>query len=105
MFIGAALYPTFTYGDDPKKWVPDEAGAKALKDSTNGHREALWKQLDAVAWFLGERFSALDLYCGVMVYWRPGRKWFDANAPKIMAIAKRAAALDAVAPVIAKSFG
>ena len=108
VFIVAALYPTFTYGDDPKKWVPDEAGAKALKDSTNGHREALWKQLDAVAgspWFLGERFSALDLYCGVMVYWRPGRKWFDANAPKIMAIAKRAAALDAVAPVIAKSFG
>jgi len=108
VFIVAALYPTFTYGDDPRKWVPGEDGAKALKESTNRHRESLWKQLDAVAgapWFLGNSFSALDLYCAVMVYWRPGRKWFDANAPKIRAIAKRAAALDAVAPVIAKNFG
>jgi len=108
VFIVAALYPTFTYGDDPRKWVPGEDGAMALKESTNRHRESLWKQLDAVAgapWFLGNSFSALDLYCAVMVYWRPGRKWFDANAPKIMAIAKRAAALDAVAPVIAKNFG
>jgi len=108
VFIVAALYPTFTYGDDPRKWVPGEDCAMALKESTNRHRESLWKQLDAVAgapWFLGNSFSALDLYCAVMVYWRPGRKWFDANAPKIMAIAKRAAALDAVAPVIAKNFG
>jgi len=108
VFIVAALYPTFTYGDDPKKWVPDEEGAKALKESTNRHRESLWKQLDGVAgspWFLGDTFSALDLYCAVMVHWRPGRKWFDANAPRIMAIAKRATALDAVAPVIARSFG
>jgi GST-like protein len=108
VFLVAALYPTFTYGDDPKKWVPGEEGAKALKESTNRHREDLWKQLDGVAgspWFLGDTFSALDLYCAVMVHWRPGRKWFDANAPRIMAIAKRAAALDAVAPVIARNFG
>lgn len=107
VFIVAALYPTFTYGDDPRKWVPDEAGAKMLKDSTNRHRENLWKELDSVAgspWFLGDRFSALDLYCAVMVHWRPGRKWFDANAPKVMAIARRAAELPAVAPVIAKNF-
>ena len=108
VFIVAALYPTFTYGDDPKKWVADEAGSKMLRDSTNRHREALWKELEAAAgspWFLGERMSALDLYFASMIYWRPGRKWFDANAPKMAAIAKRAAALDAVAPVIAKNFG
>jgi GST-like protein len=108
VFIVAALYPTFTYGDDPKKWVADEAGSKMLRDSTNRHREALWKELEAAAgspWFLGERMSALDLYFASMIYWRPGRKWFDANSPKIAAIAKRAAALDAVAPVIAKNFG
>ena len=107
VFIVAALYPTFAYGDEPKKSVPDEDGAKALKESTNRHRENLWKQLDTVAgapWFLGSSFSALDLYCAAMVYWRPGRKWFDANAPKIMAIAKKAAELPAVAQVIAKNF-
>ena len=107
VFIVAAIYPTFTYGDDPKKWVPDEQGSKMLRESTNRHREALWKQLEAAAgtpWFLGERMSALDLYLASMVYWRPGRKWFDASAPKLSAIAKRAAALDAVAPVIKKNF-
>jgi GST-like protein len=107
VFLIAAVYPTFTYGDDPKKWVADEEGSKMLRESTNRHREALWKQLDAAAgspWFLGERMSALDLYFASMVYWRPGRKWFDANAPKIAAIAKQAAGLDAVAPVIARNF-
>jgi GST-like protein len=107
VFIVAAIYPTFTYGDDPKKWVASEEGSKQLRESTNVHREALWKQLDAAAgspWFLGERFSALDLYIAFEVYWRPGRKWFDANAPKVSAIATRAAALDAVAPVIRKNF-
>src|SRR5947199_4651551 len=61
VFVVAALYPTFTYGDEPKKWVPDEEGSKMLRDTTNRHREALWKALDAVAGspsFLGERFSA-----------------------------------------------
>ncbi len=107
VFIVAAIYPTFTYGDDPKKWVADEEGSKMLRESTNRHREALWKQMESVAgapWFLGERFSAIDLYLAFEVYWRPGRKWFDANAPKISAIAKKAAALDAVAPVIARHF-
>jgi GST-like protein len=107
VFIVAALYPTFTYGDEPKKWVPGEEGSKMLRESTNRHRENLWKQLEdaaAAPWFLGDKFSALDLYCAVMVHWRPGRKWFEANTPKIMAIAKKAGALDTVAPVIAKSF-
>jgi GST-like protein len=108
VFLIAAVYPTFTYGDDPKKWVADEAGSKMLRESTNLHREAMWKQMEAVAgspWFLGGRMSALDLYFASMVYWRPGRKWFEANAPKISAIAKKAGALDAVAPVIARHFG
>ena len=55
-------------------------------------------------WFLGERFSALDLYLAAMTRWRPGVLWFAKRTPKIAAIAKRAAALDAVAPVIARNF-
>jgi GST-like protein len=108
VFLIAAVYPTFTYGDEPKKWVPAEEGAKELRESTNRHREALWRQLEGEArspWFLGERFSALDLYLAAMTFWRPGRKWFEGNTPKIAAIAKGAAALPAVAPVIARNFG
>ena len=40
-----------------------------------------------------------------MTRWRPGVLWFAKHAPKLVAIAKRAAALDAVAPVIARNFG
>jgi GST-like protein len=108
VFLVAAIYPTFTYGDDPGKWVANEEGAKQLKESTDRHREACWLQVESVAgepWFLGERFSAIDLYLAVMTRWRPGILWFAKRTPKIAAIAKRAAALDAVAPVIARNFG
>jgi GST-like protein len=107
VFLVAAVYPTFTYGDDPRKWVADEAGAKILRESTDRHREALWQQVEAAAgspWFLGERWSALDLYVAVMTRWRPGILWFAKRTPKLAAIAKRAAAMDAVAPVIARNF-
>jgi GST-like protein len=107
VFLVAAVYPTFTYGDDPRKWVADEAGAKLLRESTDRHREALWQQVEAAAgspWFLGERWSALDLYVAVMTRWRPGILWFAKRTPKLAAIAKRAAAMDAVAPVIARNF-
>src|SRR5512142_1592695 len=98
VFLVAAVYPTFTYGDDPRKWVPDEEGAKELRASTDRHREACWLQLESVAgepWFLGGRRSALDLYVAVMTRWRPGILWFAKRTPKLVAIAKKAAALDA----------
>jgi GST-like protein len=108
VFTIAALYPTWTYGDDPKKWVADEAGSKMLRASTDEHRKKLWMQVEAQAkgpWFLGEQFSALDLYIASMTRWRPGILWFAKNTPKLVEIAKRATALPAVAPVMARNFG
>ncbi|HZZ92666.1 MAG TPA: glutathione S-transferase family protein [Usitatibacter sp.] len=108
VFTVAALYPTWTYGDEPAKWVIDEAGAKQLRDSTDEHRRTLWKYVEqqvSAPWFLGERMSALDLYLAAMTRWRPGILWFAKNAPKITAIAKRASELPAVAPVMARNFG
>jgi GST-like protein len=107
-FLVAAVYPTFTYGDEPAKWVEDTQGSKQLRESTDRHRETLWRQLEEAAqspWFLGERMCALDLYLAVMTRWRPGRKWFVANTPKVVAIAEKVAALPAVAPVLKKNFG
>jgi GST-like protein len=51
----------------------------------------LWKQLEgevAGPWFLGERFSALDLYVGIMTRWRPGREWFAESCPRLHALAE-----------------
>lgn len=107
-FLVAALYPTFTYGDEPAKWVADEAGAKQLRESTDAHRKALWEQVEAAAgapWFLGERFTALDLYIAVMTRWRPGRKWFEAHTPKLLAISQKTAATPKVAAVMQRNFG
>jgi GST-like protein len=107
MFIVAALYPTWTYGDDPPKWVPHADGAKQLREGTDRHRKLLWAQVEQAArgpWFLGERFSAIDLYIAVMTRWRPGRKWFEANTPKLVAIAQRTAATAGVADVLKRNF-
>ena len=107
VFIVAALYPTWTYGDDPPKWVADAGGAKQLRESTDRHRKALWAQVEQAAgtpWFLGERFSAIDLYLAVMSHWRPGRKWWKAEVPKLLAAAEAAIAKPEVGKLIARAF-
>ena len=107
VFLIAAVYPTYTYGDEPAKWVRDEAGAKQLREATDEHRKALWKQIEreaATPWFLGERRSALDLYLAVMTRWRPGRKWFAENTPKVVAIAEKAATLPGVKEALKRNF-
>jgi len=104
-FLVAAVYPTFTYGDEPATWTA--SGADELRRSTDDHRMALWRQLEAVAgapWFLGERFSALDLYVGVMVRWRPGRPWFAAHCPKLDAIGTATEARSEVRAVWSANF-
>lgn len=86
-FLVTAIYPTFTYGDEPQKWVGD--AGPALKESTLAHRKRLWQFLDGVAkdgkHFLG-KFSAIDLYLAAMTRWTPGRDWFAQHAPKLHAI-------------------
>jgi GST-like protein len=108
VFIVAALYPTWTYGDEPAKWVPDTQGAKQLRESTDAHRKVLWQQVEnegAVGpWFLGERLSALDLYVAAMARWRPGLAWFARHTPKLMAIAQKTSATAWVADVMKRNF-
>jgi GST-like protein len=107
VFLVAALYPTFTYGDDPKRWASDEAAGKHLRAATDEHREKLWRYFAAQnpckPWVLGETFSALDLYVAVMTAWRPGHAWFMEQAPALMKIAERVAAMDQLRPVWANN--
>ncbi|MBK7974577.1 MAG: glutathione S-transferase [Deltaproteobacteria bacterium] len=108
VFLNAAVYPTFTYGDDPLRWVEgDEPSAARLRRSTDAHREKLLTWLDREVvrepWFLGERFSALDVYLWTISLWRPGRAWFAEHAPRLHAIALAAEALPAVAAVHARN--
>lgn len=91
IWIAANVYPTFTYGDYPERWV--SADVKALKSATDDYRERLWRQFEADVgngdWVLGAHFSALDVYVAVMTHWRPRRAWFAAECPRLRAIAAR----------------
>ena len=103
VFIVAAIYPTFSYGDNVAKW----GGGDALRAATNAHREALWRYMESVArgpWFLGTRRGVLDVYIAVMTNWRPNPPWFREMTPKLAAIAAAVEKDPALAQVWATNF-
>jgi GST-like protein len=108
-FIIAAIYPTFTYGDDPARWLAEGTDPGQLREATDRQRERSWRQVEsAVAgapWFLGERFSALDIYLGAMTHWRPRKDWFRTECPKVFAVATAAEEIPALKPLYRKHFG
>lgn len=108
VFLVANVYPTFTYADDPSRFVKaDEAVRKAFRAEVDAHAQRLWLAVEAAAgapWFLGQRFSALDIYLGVMTNWRPRRAWFAEQAPKVNAAALAAAAHPRLAATFARNF-
>ena len=93
VFIVANIYPTFTYADDPSRFVSVSAARDPFRAATDAYALRLWRQIEREAgspWFLGERFSALDIYIDIMTRWRPKRGWFESEAPHLFAIARRA---------------
>ncbi|HUD43610.1 MAG TPA: glutathione S-transferase family protein [Dokdonella sp.] len=107
VFLVANLYPTFTYADDPRRFVADAAAAQAFRARVDDYALSLWRIVETAAvgpWFLGERFSALDLYIAVMTHWRPRRAWFAEAAPKLHAIAQAVDADSGYAGVLARNF-
>lgn len=110
VFLVAAIYPAATYGDVPERFVPADQGA-AYRARVDALRMENWRVMEAVArakggpWFLGPRMSAIDLYLLVMVHWRPGTAWFQAETPALWHAAQAAAALPALAPVIRRNAG
>lgn len=107
VYLVANVYPTFTYADVPTRFVKDEAAAQAFRAEVDAYAQRLWLALEAAAgapWFLGERMTAIDVFLAVMTHWRPGATWCEQNAPRVLAAARRAGALPALAPVMARNF-
>lgn len=109
IFLVAAVYPTFTYGDDTSRWVDGEEAGARLKATTNQRREDMWRYVESQIrpdpWMLGKRFSALDIYISAMSHWRPRRPWFAEHCPKLMAIAQRVDAMPEIEAVWRRNFG
>ena len=107
VFLVTNIYPTFTYADDPARFVTGEATQLAFKKSVDDYARRLWGMVEGAAgapWFLGDRFSALDIYAVVMTHWRPRRPWFAEHCPKLSAIALKADADPKLTAVWARNF-
>jgi GST-like protein len=107
VFLVANVYPTFTYADDPARFVSVADAQQPFAESIAAYRERLWAQVEdnvGSPWFVGERFSALDIYLAVMTRWEPRRAWFAENRPALHAIALRADAEPKLAGVWQRNF-
>jgi GST-like protein len=107
VFIVANIYPTFTYADDPSRFVSVNAARDPFRAATDAYAQKLWRQIEREAgspWFLGERFSALDIYIDVMTRWRPKRGWFESETPRLFAIARRTDQVPELVPVWKRNF-
>ena len=107
VFLVASLYPTFAFGDVPSRFVADPEAATAYKAKIGEYRETMWHMVEGAArapWFLGNRFSALDLYIVAMTYWMPRREWFAAHAPKLTTIAKTTEGAPKLAEIWKRNF-
>jgi len=108
LFLVAAVYPTFTFGDFPERYLADPAAQKEFRGNVDALAQRLWRQVEGAAaadpWFLPGGFSALDIYVTVMTRWRPRRPWFAANCPKLTAIALKGDTEPRLAQVWARNF-
>ena len=106
ILLVAAIYPTFTYGDDPARWTAEGAAADTLRARTDAARESLFTAWEAQAgtgsYANGAQISALDLYLMAMVHWRPRLAWFETHAPRLLGFARAAGQHPALAPVLAR---
>jgi len=107
VFIAGNVYPTYTYADEPSRFVEDAAAAAAFRQAVDAYQKRLYGLLnDACAgpFFLGERFSAIDIYIAVMTHWRPGRRWFEAEAGRLADTADRVMAMAPFGDLWTRSF-
>src|SRR5262245_22396038 len=107
VFVVGNIYPTFTYADDPSRFVSVNAARDPFRAATDAYAQRLWRQIEREAgspWFLGERFSALDIYIDIMTRWRPKRGWFETETPHLFAIARRGDQVPELAQVWKRNF-
>lgn len=103
----AAIYPTFTFGDDPKQFGLDDAAASALRAESDARRNRIWQSMETLIspspYALGPQLTAVDLYLAVMSAWRPGRAWFAQNCPKLLSAAEATAKIPAVSRILERN--
>lgn len=103
LFMAANLYPEYLrffysdrYSTDPKA----AAGIKAAAvTAINRSWDILAKGLGKGPWFLGKKFSALDLYVAMMATWMEDQAGFRKKHPRIRALTDAVKARRKIAPL------
>ena len=107
IFIIASIYPTYTYADDPSRFVAEESAQEGFKRRVVDYAKRMYGVLDQAAagpWFFAERFSALDIFICALSHWRPGRRWFDRETHTLASIATATKALPKLSEVWARNY-
>jgi GST-like protein len=109
VFFASSIYPMFTVGDFPERWVKDEEAQVELKEASIQRTLTCWRMLEEglspAQFLLGDTMSVLDVYAAMVSRWRPGRKRIREVAPRVVAAAERAESHPIVGRVFAKNFG
>jgi GST-like protein len=102
-----AIYPTFTFGDAPQHFGPDDAASALLRSESDTRRMQIWRHMESLdspgPYALGPTLTAIDLYLAVMTAWRPGRVWFAKHCPKLLSAADAAVQTPVVGRVLERN--
>ncbi|HTW33576.1 MAG TPA: glutathione S-transferase family protein [Rhizomicrobium sp.] len=109
-FMAGEIYPMVEISDFPERFVPTGVEADTLRAKARSRiRENLLliERMLNGPWFLGETFSALDIYAVMFTRWRGtvGRDWLEGgHIPKLHALAERLSKRERIAPVWQRHF-
>ncbi|MDZ4737408.1 MAG: glutathione S-transferase family protein [Rhodospirillaceae bacterium] len=107
VFLVANVYASSMIDDHPERWG-DEARRDDIVARGIAYRKELWgivEQNTGTPWFLGDRFSTIDLFIAIMTRWSPRRAWFEQSCPRLIAIAQAVDKIPTLGPVWARNFG
>lgn len=106
VFLAANTYMADLRFYRPARFTDDAQGAEAVRRAARQSMardfEILVGVLGEAPWFLGDTFSALDIYAAMIVSWAPDVPELFARQPTLQAHFRRVAARPTVAPVWAR---
>lgn len=103
VFLSANIYMSalrYYYAD---RYTTDVNGASAVSEAANMCIEADWDIFEAAlgdtTFVFGETMSTVDLYVGMLAWWRDDLAGFNANHPKIMRLVHAVSAHPVIKPI------
>ena len=92
-YVAAQIYSLYWVRDDPSRVTADAAAGALILDRTAERIAECWRVMDAQVtpglYLLGDRMTVLDVYVSVVSRWRPRRRRFYQEAPKMAQVVRR----------------